>query len=220
MAGPGDEIAAGTGGRGYLRASHADRDQVIETLKAAFVQGRLDRDEFDLRVGQALASRTYAELAAVTADIPAGLAAVQPSKPTRARDPKPVRRPGPVITTLGAALAVYAGLWVSIFLAGGFSFANSVQPVAMLVSVLIPMGMVFGALASQDRKRSRGGLPRQPAPDVRGQASRRLPSAGPGGQPPPGGPGQQQRAEAAPIRRPLLPGWRPWATRGYLTHPA
>ena len=69
MAGPGDEIAAGTGGRSRLRASHADREQVIEVLKAAFVQGRLDRDEFDLRVGRALASRTYADLAALTADI-------------------------------------------------------------------------------------------------------------------------------------------------------
>jgi Domain of unknown function (DUF1707) len=73
MAGPGNEIAAGTGGRGHLRASHADREQVIGTLKAAFVQGRLVKDEFDLRVGQALAPRTYAELAALTADLPAGL---------------------------------------------------------------------------------------------------------------------------------------------------
>jgi len=39
MAGPGDEIAAGAGGRGHPRASHADREQVIGTLKAAFVQG-------------------------------------------------------------------------------------------------------------------------------------------------------------------------------------
>jgi hypothetical protein len=70
MAGPGDEIAAGASGRGRLRASHADREQVIEVLKAAFVQGRLDRDEFDLRVGRALASRTSAGLAALTADIP------------------------------------------------------------------------------------------------------------------------------------------------------
>ena len=61
MAGPGDEIVAGAGGRGRLRASHADREQVIEAVKAAFVHGRLDRDEFDLRVGRALASRTYAD---------------------------------------------------------------------------------------------------------------------------------------------------------------
>src|SRR5215510_4423966 len=47
-----------------LRASRADRERVIDLLKAAFVQGRLDRDEFDERIGQALASRTHGELAA------------------------------------------------------------------------------------------------------------------------------------------------------------
>jgi hypothetical protein len=36
-------------GSGDLRASHADREQVIGTLKAAFVHGRLARDEFGLR---------------------------------------------------------------------------------------------------------------------------------------------------------------------------
>ena len=72
MAGPGDEIAAAQGqGRGELRASHADREQVIEVLKAAFVQGRLGKDEFDLRVGRAFAARTHAELAVVTASLPA-----------------------------------------------------------------------------------------------------------------------------------------------------
>ncbi len=63
MAGPGDKTAAGAAGRGRLRASHADCEQVIDTLKAAFVHGRLSKDELDMRVGQALASRTYAELA-------------------------------------------------------------------------------------------------------------------------------------------------------------
>jgi Domain of unknown function (DUF1707) len=80
MAGPGDEIAAGAGGRGHLRASDADREQVISVLKAAFVQGLLAKDEFDGRVSQALASRTYAELAVLTADIPAGAPVVQPTR--------------------------------------------------------------------------------------------------------------------------------------------
>ncbi len=80
MAGPGDVIATGVAGHGQMRASHADRERVIDVLKAAFVQGRLAKDEFDLRVGQALASRTYAELAAVTADIPAGLTAARPPR--------------------------------------------------------------------------------------------------------------------------------------------
>lgn len=77
-------MTAGSGGvtavasRAHLRASHADRDQVIGMLKAAFVQGRLTKDEFDARIGQAFASRTYVELAVITADIPFGLAVVQP----------------------------------------------------------------------------------------------------------------------------------------------
>ena len=66
MAGPQDPAAAG-GGR--MRAGHADREQAIETLKNAFVQGRLTRDELDARTGQALAARTYADLAALTADL-------------------------------------------------------------------------------------------------------------------------------------------------------
>jgi Domain of unknown function (DUF1707) len=68
-----------------MRASHADREQVIDVLKAAFVQGRLAKDEFDLRLGHAFAARTYAELADVTADIPAGLIAAQPRRPARTR---------------------------------------------------------------------------------------------------------------------------------------
>jgi hypothetical protein len=63
MTEPGDEIAAGAGGRGQLRASHAEREQVVDLLKAAFVQGRLAMDEFDLRVGWALTSRTCTQLA-------------------------------------------------------------------------------------------------------------------------------------------------------------
>jgi len=62
MTEPGDEITA----------------QAIRTLKAAFVQGRLTADELDARVDQAYASRTYAELAEVTADIPIGLTGARP----------------------------------------------------------------------------------------------------------------------------------------------
>jgi hypothetical protein len=61
--------------------SRADRERVIELLKSAFVQGRLAKDEFDARVGQALASRTYADLAAVGADIPGRLTGTIPPHP-------------------------------------------------------------------------------------------------------------------------------------------
>jgi len=76
--GPGDGLEAA--GRGHLRASHADRERVIGTLKAAFVQGRLTKDEFDLRVDQTLAARTYAELATLTTDLPAGPADAAPPR--------------------------------------------------------------------------------------------------------------------------------------------
>ena len=69
--------------RGHLRAGHADREHVINTLKAAFVQGRLAKDEFDARIGQTFASRTYADLAAVTADLPPGPAGPPAASPTR-----------------------------------------------------------------------------------------------------------------------------------------
>ena len=66
---PGDDRAARRVSRSRLRASHADREQVVDTLKDAFVQGRLTKDEFDSRVGHALASRTHADLATLTADL-------------------------------------------------------------------------------------------------------------------------------------------------------
>jgi hypothetical protein len=88
MAGPGDETATAKGrGRGGLRASDGDREQVIGTLKAAFVQGRLTRDELGARVDRVYASRTYAELAEVIADIPTELTgAPSPRDPWRATE--------------------------------------------------------------------------------------------------------------------------------------
>ena len=84
MTGPQDPAAAG---RNRLRAGHADREQVIGTLKDAFVHGRLTKDELDARAGRALTARTHADLAALTADITAEPAAAGPARP-----PAPARR--------------------------------------------------------------------------------------------------------------------------------
>jgi len=56
---------------GELRASHADRDQVVELLRVAAGDGRLSAEELDDRLERALTARTYAELAPLTADLPA-----------------------------------------------------------------------------------------------------------------------------------------------------
>lgn len=78
-----------------MRASDADREHVVELLAVAYVQGRLTIGELGLRAGQALASRTYAELAATIADIPAPPFRAPPA-PSSARPPAaPARSPVP-----------------------------------------------------------------------------------------------------------------------------
>jgi hypothetical protein len=52
-----------------LRASDADRDLVIELLRAAVADGRLDSVEFDERLDAALGARTIDTLAQLTADL-------------------------------------------------------------------------------------------------------------------------------------------------------
>ena len=54
-----------------LRASDADRDRVIDVLRAATADGRLTADEFSERMAAALSSRTFRELAPLTADLAA-----------------------------------------------------------------------------------------------------------------------------------------------------
>src|SRR5579871_119873 len=58
------------GGAG-LRASHDDRDRAVEVLRVAAGDGRITAEELDERVGAALTARTYGELAALIADLPA-----------------------------------------------------------------------------------------------------------------------------------------------------
>ena len=93
---------------------HPDREQAISALKAAFVQGRLTSDEFDARVGQALAARTRAELAAITADIPADPMGVQPVR--RPNQPALGVKSGVCVTVSAAMLA--AVLWAAAWSAG------------------------------------------------------------------------------------------------------
>jgi len=54
-----------------LRASHDDRDRVVEQLRVAAGDGRLSAEELDERLELALSARTYADLVPLTADLPA-----------------------------------------------------------------------------------------------------------------------------------------------------
>jgi hypothetical protein len=55
-----------------MRAASADRDRTIDVLTAAYGEGRLTKEEFDTRCARVLSAKTYADLAAVVADLPAG----------------------------------------------------------------------------------------------------------------------------------------------------
>jgi hypothetical protein len=62
-------MSADPPGSPALRASDADRDRVIELLRAAVADGRLDPVEFDERLDTALAARTLDALTPLTADL-------------------------------------------------------------------------------------------------------------------------------------------------------
>jgi uncharacterized protein DUF1707 len=213
MAGPGEEIAAGAHGHGRLRSSHADREQVIAMLKAAFVQGRLTKDELDARLGQTFASRTYADLAALTTDLPAGLiAAPPPGKPVRARTRPPL---GKVVA--GAALIVPPPAMVAAAVLTG---NGQLVVASVLVVIFFFMAwMVAGAqiVANWHDKRSRGQLPQGPAPSTGDQASQRAtPSAG-AGQLPRVVRAPRDAAEAAPRRSPRPQSSGCWPPHGWRT---
>ena len=103
--GPWDPMAAAAASRGLLRASDAEREQVIDALKTAFAQGLITRDELGTRAGQALASRTYAELTAVTAGLTASRPRPQPARAHAKRINKKAVTAGACAIVLAPALA-------------------------------------------------------------------------------------------------------------------
>jgi hypothetical protein len=135
-------MAAGDG-RGRLRASHADRERVIGTLKAAYVYGLVTKDELDERISQTFAARTCAELAVITADIPPGLA-LPPSPPRPA--PAKASAPAAARDRTIMATAILAGLaWVASIVS---PLAGPGPSVAGALSALLFVGGTGSALVS------------------------------------------------------------------------
>jgi len=177
MTGPQDPAAAG---RDQLRAGHADRERVIEALKAAFVRGELTQDELGMRTGQALVARTGAELAPLTADIPAGPAAAGPAAVGPARRPAPApalvrRRPlARAAVWAGGCLGIaFAAVWLAADILDPDGLGNPYHPwsflclVVALSAVGTALSIVMNGVAtSVEQRRSRGPLP--PRPSARG----------------------------------------------------
>ena len=120
---PQDPTAGWAAFGGHLRASDADRERVIDFLKAAFVQRRLSQSDLTGRVGRVLESKTYAELAGATSGIPARRADTprphQPVAPVRPRQPAAPVRARPVswkvVAWVVSVIIVAPGLAVAFF---------------------------------------------------------------------------------------------------------
>jgi uncharacterized membrane protein YgcG len=68
-----------------FRASDDDREHVAERLRRATAEGRLVAEELEDRLGVALTARTYGELDAMVADLPAEHGERPPSAPVWAK---------------------------------------------------------------------------------------------------------------------------------------
>ena len=189
------------GAPGRLRTSHADREQAIDVLKAAFVQGRLTKDEFDLRVGRVFASRTYAELGALTADIPGWVTSAEPPAGH-------AREPGRVLSFKTAARVGAVGASPSVASAAVVMMQSSGVPAVVGVLLVGLTGLlVAGLLAallmllSWVVRRSQGRPAQGPPSGPAGLASKRQ---APARQLPPARHDPWHIAEAARSRLPRL----------------
>jgi hypothetical protein len=157
MVQPGEHMAAAAAAGGQLRASDADREQVIGMFEAAFAAGQLTKAEFDLGVNQTLASRTYADLVAATAGLQAPRRRTQP-------------RPESAAAWGVCGLIVTAFLTVVIVPSGTTKGVVAVTAVAVYAAFFLLTGIMI--LAS---RRGWLSLTRPPWPPRSGTAQRRWP---------------------------------------------
>jgi DUF1707 SHOCT-like domain len=151
-------MAAAPDGHGRMRTSHADREQVIDALKAAFVHGRLTKDELDARVARALVPQTHAELATLTDDLPAGLTPVAPPRPGG-------------LARAGAYVTIAAGLCLVAAISNGNGNPLTVLGGVLFFSPVWLLALV-GLLALHARldRHAAGRLPPGPGPEPGEQA--------------------------------------------------
>ena len=129
-------------GREQMRAADADRQQVADKLRTALEEGRLDLHEYDERVQQAYAAKTYGDLNGLLTDLPAAGAVTPAASVTPA-----------VVGPRNRATAVYlASVWSSwLFVVGLCTVIWGVISLASFeaqyfwpVWVAVPWGLALG----------------------------------------------------------------------------
>jgi uncharacterized protein DUF1707 len=151
--------------RQKMRASDADRQEVIERLRTALDEGRLKMEEYIDRMGHATEAVTYGDLAPLYADLPesGAVARPDPHPPAPATPPPapPVRAsrggmptPLKVLWTIwGAAVSVNLVIW--------FIVSVSAHHLIYLWPVWVagPWGAILLAVSVGTAQIRRGGQP-------------------------------------------------------------
>ena len=169
----GELLAAGESDSRRVVASRAGREQVLGALKAAFVSGRLTKGEFDQRVGQVFAA--YAELDALTADLPERPAPARAPEHTRESHNRRVIQRG---TAAGAGGSMAFAAAMMIAAGGNPAIALIVVPGVGLVVAVVLAGLLTLLSWALEKGSSRQPPPAPPADSSR-TAPQRLAAAEP-----------------------------------------
>ena len=117
-----------------LRASDADREQAVDRLRTAAMEGRLDSEELEQRIQAAYASKFCSELSGLTADV------------TPAAPPAPAPAPAPSRPTFVAPTPS----------TNGFAIASLICAVAWFLWLGSALAVVFGHVALRQIKANGG----------------------------------------------------------------
>jgi hypothetical protein len=128
--------------RSAIRASDADRESVVERLRAAAGEGRIAAHELEQRVTAALKAKTYGELDATVVDLPTDRSGRRPSAGGRA-----------VATARAHPVLVVAALPIVI------AVVAVVIAVMIVLAMAWAMVMVVMLVLMHDRRRYRGRPP-------------------------------------------------------------
>lgn len=145
----------GAMGREEMRAGDGDRQAVADALKQALDEGRLDLAEYDERLRQAYAAKTYGDLDGLLGDLPGTSVA---AKPAAAPQPQPAtapaqRRAGQLVRAwlggFGGIFVISTVIWLATSIGSGH--LQYFWPVWLLIP------MAFGAIGhfrgDHDRRR-------------------------------------------------------------------
>ena len=151
------EVSRGPNQVETMRAADADRHQIAEQLKTALDEGRLTLGEYDDRVGEAYAARTYAELLRLVADLPRpGLSAAEVNARRSAELKREARKLPMALMVLwtiwGAATAVNIVVWFLVVATAGGVYP---WPVWLLVPGVALGAVTVGVQSIRSQRRQR-----------------------------------------------------------------